>query len=342
LNFAPCFKLASLRTSRQGFKDLPLIYLSNNALELTVIPDLGGRLWRMRYLKGHVSGARYVEKGVDLLKLYGRTDAFNPLTGGYEEFSEATYRSPGWNEKYQVVSHDAAGIQLRASLRNGLQLTRTIRLVENKPLVEITSTLTNVSNGNRKACLRVHPAFFVDSVERASALLRTAAGQETRLSLFVPDNPQGEHERYFRGDAMPAGEWAVVDEAKGLAVVNRFDPKQLDLCYLNWNGAEHRVNLELWSRQTDLAPGESLAVSHQYEVKVVGGLQADARSLSPAAAVSQPLPTLLAVDDAAGRLLPSTRYWSSHAATDLFGFPVHSYLDREINPLPLSQVGSEK
>lgn len=327
-----------LRSSRQSFRDLPLVSLDNGALEVTVIPALGGRIWRMRYLKGHVAGARYVDKDVDLLKRYGRTGAFTPLTGGYEEFSQRQYRSPGWNEPYAVVSKDPTSIQLRATLRNGLQLTRWIRLVGDKPLVEITSTLTNISNGDRNACLRVHPAFLVGSLAQASVRLRTAADEETRLSLFDPGNPQGEHERYFRGADMPAGEWAVVDESKGLAVVNGFDPKQLDLCYLNWNGAEHRVNLELWSKQVDLKPGESLTVSHRYQVKVVGGLES--KPLPPLTSNTEPLPKTLTTTNADRPLSPGEPLTPGRATTRVTGFPVRAFLDRVVNPLPLSDVGT--
>jgi hypothetical protein len=256
-----------LAVSRRGFQNLPIVWLRNDSLELGILPDLGGRLWRMRYLKGHVDGARYVPGSVDLLKLYGRLDAPNPADGGYEEYSESGYRSPGWTETYQVTSQDEHGLTLKAKLSNGLELTRTFALEGDAPVVQITSTLANAGDAKRKACLRVHPAFFVDSIRQASARMRDADGAWRSLSLTVPEDLLGEHEKWFRAADRPAGAWAVANEAKGLTVVNRFDPEQVALCYLNWNGADHRVNLELWSNEVELAPGATLTVRHGYEVK---------------------------------------------------------------------------
>ena len=48
--------------------------------------------------------------------------------------------------------------------------------------------------------------------------------------------------------------------------MNRFDAKQVGKCYINWHGAENRVNIEMWSTEKVLAPGEVLALTHSYRV----------------------------------------------------------------------------
>jgi len=85
--------------------------------------------------------------------------------------------------------------------------------------------------------------------------------------LAWPDDPLAERELWLREAQKPEGEWAVVDGEAGQTVVNRFDPEQVGLAYLNWSGKEQRVNLELWAPERKLAPGETMTLEHTYEVR---------------------------------------------------------------------------
>jgi len=98
------------------------------------------------------------------------------------------------------------------------------------------------------------------------------------------------------------------------------------------------VNLELWSKQVELEPGQSLTVRHQYEVKVVGGVQS--KPLEGVAAATTPItPMEITVDTSVGLLSPGERFWSGRATAGVPTSPVHSYLARVVNPFPLSEVG---
>jgi len=245
-----------LQSLPQGAARLPLERLRNPALEVSVLPALGGRIWRLRTLP----------EGRDVLKVYGTPEALVPGEGGYEEYSQSGYRSPGWREPYQVVERTERSLRLELQLRNGLRLQRTLELDPEKPLLHITSTITNAGDTAQTAGLRVHPTFAVTSTQKATVKIRRGGGWET-VDLAWPDDPLAERELWLREAQKPEGEWAVVDGEAGQTVVNRFDPEQVGLAYLNWSGKEQRVNLELWAPERKLAPGETMTLEHTYEVR---------------------------------------------------------------------------
>lgn len=254
-----------LSTVRNRGRSFRIERLRNPSLEVSLLPGLGGRIWRMRYLPS----------GRDLIKLFGTKEALDPTNGGYEEYSQAEYRSPGWNEPYTVREQSERVLTLVANLGNGLRLTRRLELDPHEPRIRIVSTLSNPGTTPQPACLRIHPAFEVTTTQKAAVWLKGATGKWHRRSLASQKEPLAERELWFRGAEKPAGEWAVVDEVADLAVVNRFRPAQVDLCYLNWSGKERRVNLELWSPRRQLRPGESLEIDHTLQVVQPAAMQQD-------------------------------------------------------------------
>jgi hypothetical protein len=230
--------------------------LKNAAIEVDVLPEVGGRIWRM--------SLNHPQR--DLLLRHGSPDAWDIAAGGYEEYSESGYRSPGWQDVYAVTDRSDRAITLEAALSNGLRLTRRIELDAAKPLVTIRSTLTNLSGGPRTACLRVHPEFAVADTGRAKVRIRKADGSWRTDDLANPADPKAEKSVWLTGADVPAGEWQVVDEAAGVTLTDRAPREQLWQCLLNWSGEQKRVNLELYSPERTLAPGESITISHSYEV----------------------------------------------------------------------------
>lgn len=60
------------------------------------------------------------------------------------------------------------------------------------------------------------------------------------------------------------GEWTLTDPAAGRRIVPHFNSEQVEMCYFNWNGPQKRANLELWPASSELGPGESLTMEHEY------------------------------------------------------------------------------
>ena len=238
-------------------KPLTFLKLRTPHLEAWLLPDAGGRIWRLLH----------VPTGRDVLKQFGdQQNGFQPTEGGYEEYSESGYRSPGWHEPYEVKAHSVSTVTLEGRLQNGLTLRRRVELDPSDAILRVESTVLNPGPGPRKACLRVHPAFVVGSTQTTTAWLRAKDGSWRKHSLAARDDPMKERELWLAEGACPDGAWAIVDAPAKLALTNAFKPEQVRLCYLNWSGKERRVNLELWSPEVSLDQGQSLTVRHEYVV----------------------------------------------------------------------------
>jgi len=230
----------------------PVARLQGGGLEAVVIPGMGGRILSLKRLAD----------GREFMDVSSSAAGIDPTVGGYEEFSESNYRSPGWNERYEVTDRSAGAITLRAGLANGLAIERQYALDATRPLLRVSTKLTNASQEARTACLRVHPCFRMDDATRAAVRLGPPGAKEVSLA----SGQSRETELWLRGNDRPAGEWALLDQAAGVALVSRFDPAQVEICYLNWNGPDRRANLELWLPSTNLQPGESISFAHSYEI----------------------------------------------------------------------------
>ncbi|MBM3497004.1 MAG: hypothetical protein FJX72_22180 [Armatimonadetes bacterium] len=227
--------------------------LTGGGLQADVLPGLGGRIWRLR----RQSDGRH------LIAIAGGDGAFDPATNGYEEYSETGYRSPGWQEAYAVKERSERHVVLEADLANGLRLTRRIELGDEEGLVRLVSTLTNVSASLRSACLRTHPTFAASFSPGSSVQVRCADGSWRAENIL---GAQGESDLWLRGEAMPEREWAIVDGA-GLRLACSFEPAEVAQCLLNWSRKDGRVNLELFSPEKQLAPGDAITLRQTWKVR---------------------------------------------------------------------------
>ncbi|MFP4056620.1 MAG: DUF4838 domain-containing protein [Candidatus Brocadiia bacterium] len=249
---------AWLRSVRAQGRKLPIVRIANPRLELAILPDVGGRIWRMVHKP----------TGRDILHRVRTPDGgYVPDAGGYEEYSQGSYRSPGWNEAYRVAARDERSVTLQATLANGLRLTRRITLHPQEPRVEIQTTATNAGQKPQKARIRSHPCFAVTDLRHCSLVLPGPGGQARSLAL--PGDPQGEKDEFLRGNDLPPGQWTLVDVDAGLQITSRFDPREVSQCLLNRSGQDDRVNLELYAQPATLAPGESQRLSHSLHVATV-------------------------------------------------------------------------
>ncbi len=237
-------------------ESLQVIKLANPSLSLSLLPGAGGRIWKMSYLPTNK----------ELMRVYGKPGSLQPKQGGYEEFSNLGYRSPGWSDVYTVSEQTNTSIKLEATLSNGLKFSRVISLDAAKPVVNIKSTITNASTVAIESGIRVHPEFSASEVNKGYLAVKKGDGTWGATSLLVTKDPDSEKEIWMRGAAKPAGEWAFIDGVDGLGIVNRFNPNQVDLTYFNYFGNGGRINLELFPKATKLEPGQSISLDQSYEI----------------------------------------------------------------------------
>ncbi|MBI5835549.1 MAG: DUF4838 domain-containing protein [Armatimonadetes bacterium] len=236
-----------LRQVGPGAQSQPVVRLRNAALEAIIVPGLGGRLLSLK-----AAGGR------ELMQVVRDGGGINPLVGGYKEFSQSGYQSPGWSEAYAVLDQSATGVTLTATVGKGLKLERRYELDAARMCLRIRTTATNTAKEAQTACLRAHTCLALDDAAKAAALIG-----RTRHSLA--EGAKAEKELWLRDKDKPAGEWKVLGILPGLDLVSRFQPEQVSVCYLNWNGPDHRLNPELWSNEVSLKPGESLTMAHELE-----------------------------------------------------------------------------
>ncbi|MBI2301628.1 MAG: DUF4838 domain-containing protein, partial [Armatimonadetes bacterium] len=232
----------------RGAREIPLLELTGGGLTALVAPRLGGRIYSLK--RGEQ----------ELLQVVETKEGLDPTTGGYKEFSESGYQSPGWTEPYEVVKQSDTAVTLRsARLRNGLVFERTYELLADRPVLRVSSKLTNPAGGAKTARIRVHACFHL--ADAAQASLRVGAGEQ---KLAAGANKEAE--LWFRDRDRPAGVWTIIDPAAGVTVTDRFRAEQVELAYFNWNGPDHRANPELWSPERSLRAAESLLMEHEYEI----------------------------------------------------------------------------
>lgn len=237
-----------------------LVTLENGALKVVVVPQIGGRIWRL-YHKGRQQDLLWRGAIPAWALARGLDPASYRNLGGYEEYAGETFGAPGWAERYHSqVATDGRAVTLSTTLPNGLALRRTVTLAPDGPVLAIESRLENVSGKElRGAMLRVHPQFAAAKGAVPTGLrARGADGTWKPLTLVSGEN-------YLRGEQRPAGAWAVPWPETGLQVVNEFDPVQVGTC-LFYNGPEF-VNLELFSPRQDLPAGAAITIKHTYTVR---------------------------------------------------------------------------
>ncbi|XP_015897351.1 uncharacterized protein LOC107430989 isoform X2 [Ziziphus jujuba] len=220
---------------------------------IKVVPWIGGRIISMMHLP---SGTQWLHSRVEI--------------NGYEEYSGTEYRSAGCTEEYNVIelSLEHAGeeesLMLQGDIGGGLVLERLITIPKDDPKVlrinsSIIARKVGAGSGgfSRLVCLRVHPTFTLVHPTESYVSFTSVDGSKHEI---WPESG----EQFYEGNLLPNGEWMLVDRCLGLALVNKFDVKQVYKCLIHWGTGT--VNLELWSEDRPVSKQSPLNVFHDYKV----------------------------------------------------------------------------
>ncbi len=235
---------------RQGASGHPVVRLEGGGLEAVIVPDLGGRLLSLRR----------ASDGLEIVVVAEAEGGIAVGSGGYEEYTERGYQSPGYREPYQVLARDDRSVTLGADLPNGIRIERTYALEAEAARLTVRTKLTNPGPETRAPGLRVHPAFRIG--DPAEVRLDLGGGTEIALTEMGADGG----ERYLRGADRPAGQWSLIDRSRDVRITNRFESDKVEECYVNWSRGDRRANIELWCPTTKLAAGASWEIVHSYEI----------------------------------------------------------------------------
>ncbi|HCD34999.1 MAG TPA: hypothetical protein DER01_21520 [Phycisphaerales bacterium] len=241
---------------RSRKRSIPLVKIQNDALQLTVVPEIGGRIVRIIDRK---TGWNFIKEkpGDDTLDQLG---ASYFAYGGYEEYASKAFAGAGWETPFtseQITNSNGTTLKLTAEV-DDYRLVRTISLGNGMDtVVKIESVLTNLSGESRSSVLRVHPSLTL--------------GQEAgNYPIWIRDPAKQIHQgmvvEHHDGPSIQTdGFWAIANPLKNRAVIHTFDPSQAS-AYLFCSEKQDYFNMELIGQPKALAPNESLAITQTWRV----------------------------------------------------------------------------
>lgn len=234
-------------------REIPVVKLENERVNVAVIPGIGGRIIRLVDKK---TGINFMREPLEESSL-SNAGTFYFNYGGYEEYIGKAFASPGWEQEYECsLSQDDKfkKVILKTEIPS-FSLERVISIEKGaSPEVFIKTTLTNAGESEARIMLRVHPEMNTGKeIENVYIYMRRKDGTQTKkhLSSGVVEQPDGM--------------WAAVDEERNVGIINYFDPKQVE-CYLFYDPVRKFFNMELMSYEKNLSPGESIIINHRYKV----------------------------------------------------------------------------
>lgn len=241
--------LAEMRSLAEGYD---VIRLGNGQLQIGVIPGIGGRLVSLR--DGETEWLHQGE--VEQLDY--------PVAGGYEEYSEHQWRTPGWNENYQVEEQSAHKLTMSATLENGFTLQRTYRLGTDEDIdrLFITSTISNNTDQPRSGCYRSMPEFLAKQLEGAVVRFRQQDG-DWRESMPWQSTDAAFGSGWVQGDEKPWGVCRYIRDGRALTM--HFDPQQAEKVLFDWDRSLGFLRFGLCSAGFMLQPGESFTVIQEWQ-----------------------------------------------------------------------------
>ncbi|KAK9215058.1 hypothetical protein WN944_007061 [Citrus x changshan-huyou] len=225
------------------------IELKSGDWALKVVPWIGGRVISMAHLP---SGTQWLHSRVEV--------------NGYEEYCGTEYGSAGCTEVQRSLQHggEEESLMLESDIGGGMILQRKLTVPKDNPKIfKIDSKILarNVGAGSggfsRLVCLRVHPMFTLLHPTESFISFTSIDGSKQEI---WPESG----EEFYEGNLLPNGEWMLVDKCQGLALVNRFNIKEVFKCFIHWGRGT--VNLELWSEERPVSKQSPLAISHEYKV----------------------------------------------------------------------------
>ena len=233
-----------------------VVTIANDHLAVDVVPMLAARALRIRELQtGEIVTAWNVKKNL-----------FFPFCGGLEDRVGGGFRFYGWAEPTAVEGLSDMSITTSTQTFDGFQLTRTMTLDPDEPILTVESTVTNIAQSTREARLRSHIELDLGDLLSTRVRFTSLAGEavDKDMTDIIAGMREGEH--YYDLDA-PDGAWTLAG-TKGLEVTQRFDNEGVDFTWLYaYPDTFGELEAELWAPSAELGPCESTTLSQEIEVR---------------------------------------------------------------------------
>lgn len=231
--------------------------IANAHLTVDAVPILGGRVLRiLDKASGECVTAHNTTRSL-----------FFPFCGGEEMRLGGIFMPSGMFEQYELAGKTGTSITLTGKV-SGFDVKRTIELDPAKPILHITSAITNTSDKPVETFIRSHLELDMGEIRETRVSFSNRRGEDITRDMAPILAGLREGERYYDQDA-PKGEWRFTG-TKGLDVIQRFDDEHIDYTWLYAFPEDlNDLEVEVWTKRNTIEPGQSLAFKQEIEVKPV-------------------------------------------------------------------------
>lgn len=238
--------------------ELEVVTISNDHLTVDIVPILAGRALRViDNSSGHCITAYNINNA-----------QFFPFCGGLEDRIGENSQFYGWLEPSMVAEKSPTSVVVAAQTYGNFKLVRKFGLSPDKPILRVSSTLTNANEEPKEARLRSH-------MELNLGDLRTTEVEFTNLSdekisrdmgTIIEGLREGEH---YRAQKTPRDSWNFTG-SKNLRLTQRFNNDQLDHTWIYAYPEDlGEFEVELWAKRVILQPGQSVSLDQELEINPI-------------------------------------------------------------------------
>lgn len=230
--------------------------IQNDVLEADIVPFLGGRVLRItdRATGKCVTGDNITRS------------LFFPFCGGEETRIGGLYDIDGMFYQFAIEEQQSDSISLLVDTGSWL-IRRKISLVENKPVIQIATTLENLGKSVRETIVRTHTNLDLGALDSVRVTFENRRGESVERDLKAAIAGMREGEKYMDTGA-PKGEWRLIGD-KGVEIIQRFMDADVDFAWLYaFPDYINDLEAEVWAKPVMLEPGQSKTFVHEIEVQV--------------------------------------------------------------------------
>jgi len=225
---------------------MPALRIENDTWRLTVLPEQNGKLVEMFHKPS----------GRCLLPAITRD---NILQGALDEVGQMGFVT----NAFTVFRGEASGdtIRLHRPLDDGSTVERVIRL--QNEVISFESQVTNGGSAPKRFQFRVRPEF--DAF--------TGSTDSDVVSVYTKGNAWEKINREWKGNSGPdkdkmlgarGGGYAYFNHEAKAGVQIEYAPECVKYPQLWWRPQYQQVNLEMFSQEQELAPGQSLSMAYRF------------------------------------------------------------------------------
>ncbi len=244
-----------------SIKPYRAVTLENSALQVIVVPDLKGRIITMMDKSNLTQVIRLPDPG----------ERTYPDTSGVAVYAVADYlQAKTYDSTWQLEGTPGAQeVRLSGITPEGLKFHRTIRLLADKLGVHTETTLENSGSAPIDAVLSARFDAPPKNLAASAITFSSQAGKTVRKPILTPGQEPTGTDWYANPD-LPDGEWTLSEVTENISLVVTFPKDQVARCSNQWDGkGDRRVTLGVWSPKRTLAPGDSLKLEADYEIRKV-------------------------------------------------------------------------